>query len=305
MKKLISVILVFCVFFNLNTMAMPFSDVPSGTEEWEAIEKLWFYGYINGYNENTFAPQNNLTRAEFVKIINNIFSYTEKAENPFTDISENDWFYEEILKAVQMGYINGMGDGRFCPNDKVTREQVCVILNNILNMEMLPVTVEISDSVSDWAEDSVKKVISSGLASLDENGAFRATVPITRGEASVILAKCVIDKPETIEPIDLSSLAEEVLVKRMTSVISTLRGTVIPLCYLDAQRDVIQSIIVSMETYLEDRSFDYKKASEDTFRIYATMEDRKDRVALQNMITENLKLDDLLILYDFFFPTEI
>ncbi len=283
---------------------MPFTDVEGDTEEAYAIEKLWKAGYVNGYDETTFAPNNHLTRAEFVKIVNNVFSYTQPAENPFNDIFEGDWYYDEVLKAVQADNIKGMGDGRFCPNDEVTREQVCVIINNILKMEPVPIPVAINDEVSDWAIDSVRIVISNGLAELEEGDVFRATMPITRGEASVILAKCVVDKSDMAIGFDLDSLAEEVLVEKMNKIIRDLNDKVIPLCYLEPQKKVVEAIADSMGEYLKDRSFDYKKAKDDTFEIYKTMKVREDRIALQNMIVENLSIDDLMILYEFFFPVE-
>lgn len=307
MKRIISLLVVLaaiCVSASALVYAMPFTDVSEGTEEYSAIEKLWSYGYVSGTAENTFSPSARLTRAELVKIVNNVFSYTQCAENPFSDVSEDDWFYTEIKKAVQAGYISGMGDGRFCPDDNVTREQVCVIINNILNMEMLPIEVNITDAVSAWAADSVKKAVAMGLASTDSLGRFRATQDITRGEAAVILAKCTVDKPAVIEPINLEDLADSVLEERMTNIIEKINDKVIPLCYLEEQKQVALSIAESMGKYLKDRSFDYKNAKDETFEIYASMENRDDRLAFQNMITSNMSLDDLLILYDFFFPEE-
>lgn len=302
MKKILALILVFVFCFSIATSAMPFNDVDVNTYEGAAINKLYKLGYINGYNENTFAPLNKITRAEFVKIVNRVFSYELAGENPFSDVKESDWFYNEICIAAQIGYINGMGDGRFCPEDNITREQALVIINNILNMEFLPFEVYISDPVSDWAEDSVKKAVSNGLIFLEDGNRLRATEPIKRGESALILSKCAIDKPEKIEPIDLDSLADDILEEKMTNIINILTEKTLPLCYLQEQTDVVNAIIESMRAYLKDRSFDYKQAQKDTFEIYASMENRPDRLALQNMISSNLYLDDLLILYAFFFP---
>ncbi len=303
MKKVLALILVLAVFLMTPCFAMPFSDVEKSGEVGEAVEKLWSLGYINGYGDNTFAPENKITRAEFVKIVNRVFSYDTVGENIFTDVSENDWFYNEICIAASVGYIHGMGDGTFCPEDNITREQALVIVNNILMMEMLPFDVYISDAVSDWAVDSVKKAVSNGLIALEDGNTLRATEDIKRGETAVLLSKCVVDKP-VIEPIDLDSLADDVLAEKMNNIISILKEKSLPLCYLDAQREVINSIISSMQSYLNDRSFDYKTARQDTFNIYASMKDRSDRLKLQNMITSNIYIDDLFILYDFFFPDD-
>lgn len=304
MRKTAFITVLLLIMFSVNCFAMPFVDVEKGTEEAYAIEKLWKAGYVNGYDGINFAPHNHLTRAEFVKIVNKVFSYTQSAENPFKDVYEGDWYYDEVLKAVQADYIKGMGDGRFCPNEEITREQVLVIINNILKMEPVPIPVTINDKVSDWAEESVKIVISNGLAELEEGGIFRATMPITRGEASVILAKCVVDKTDVAIGFDLNSLADDVLLQKMNKIVDDLNNKVVPLCYLEPQKRVVEAIADSMMKYLKDRSFDYKKAKADTFEIYKTMKVRSDRIALQNMIIENLPIEDLTILYEFFFPAE-
>lgn len=303
MKKIVSLILLICLVSSFG-FAMPFGDVDKNSETGIAVEKLWKMGYINGYDGKTFAPNNNLTRAEFVKIVNKVFFYDAVGENPFVDVKETDWFYGEVLAAYNAGYISGMGDGRFCPEENVTREQICVILDNILGLVQLPTSESISDEVSEWAKESVLKAVSFGYVALEEGGKFRGTQAATRAEAAVILAKCVIEEPDLsdIEPIDLDTIADDVLKERMTGIITTLNNDVLPLCYLDEQREVIKSLAKSMEEYLKDRSFDYKKAKDETFEIYASMENRDDRLALQAMITEHITLNDLMIIFDFFFP---
>ena len=304
MKKVVALILSFVLSFGMIAYSMQFNDVDINTEEGQAIIKLYEKGYINGYDENTFAPENKITRAEFVKIVNRVFSYYTMTENVFTDVFKGEWYYNDICIARNAGYINGMGDGRFCPNDNITREQAITIVDNILKMEMLPIEVYISDEVSDWARISVEKAVLNGLIELEEGDKLRATEPIKRGETALMLSKCIIEKPEKIEPIDLETIADDVLVERMNRIIKNLEEKTLPLCYLQEQKDVVNSLIDSMQSYLKDRNFDYKKAKEDTFEIYKSMKNRPDRLELQNMITGNILIDDLLILYGFFFPED-
>lgn len=303
MKKFLACILISSLLLGCICFAMPFADVDVNSQEGKAINKLWTLGYINGYDEYTFAPYKTITRAEFVKIVNRVFSYDVPGENSFNDVKEDDWFFNEICIAAQAGYINGMGDGRFCPQDNITREQALTIVDNILKMEPLPIEVQIFDKVSSWAEETVKKCVAYGLMSLEDGKRLRATEYIKRGETALLLSKCVVDKPE-LEPIDLESMADDVLEEKMTNIINVLTEKTLPLCYLEAQTDVVNAIIDSMREYLNDRTFDYKKAQKDTFKIYASMENRPDRLALQDMISSNLYLDDLMILYEFFFPED-
>lgn len=64
-------------------------------------------GFINGYEDGTFKPDNSMTRAEFVKIVNKVFGFTEKGTESFSDVNKEDWYYSDICIAVKVGYING------------------------------------------------------------------------------------------------------------------------------------------------------------------------------------------------------
>jgi len=68
-------------------------------------------GFIKGYSDNTFKPNNTITRAEFLTIVNNVFGYKDKAQISFTDVKTSDWYYDEIAKAIAAGYIKGYADG--------------------------------------------------------------------------------------------------------------------------------------------------------------------------------------------------
>lgn len=95
-------------------------------------------GYIKGYSDNTLRPNNTITKAEFIKIVNEVFninSDTIKDNNQnenisFLDVPKNSWYYNDIMNAVKFGYIGGDGNF-FNPEDDITREEVAKILTNI------------------------------------------------------------------------------------------------------------------------------------------------------------------------------
>ena len=55
-------------------------------------------GVMEGYSDGTFKPDKNITRAEFLKMVNNVFQFTEESDIAFKDVKENSWFYEDIKK---------------------------------------------------------------------------------------------------------------------------------------------------------------------------------------------------------------
>ncbi len=306
-KKIFKVVFVTLLLLGvLFTTCFAFSDVDHESELGKAIMKMHQHGYINGDGNGLFRPDDSLTRAEFVTIINKMYDYTVEAENVFTDVLPDDWFLKDVLRGVQAGYIKGMGDGTFKPQNKVTREEVCVMLDRILNSERLPFEVKITDAVSDWARESVEKLISNRLFILESGGKFRATQPITRSEVCVALEKCIIDKDILIdvEPIDLESMAREVLVQKLGSMITIMQEKVLPNCTLEKTIDVAKRLISSMQNYVEDANYDYLTDAKATYEIYRTLS-YKDADELKEPILENIPPEDIALLLKFFYTPEI
>ena len=66
-------------------------------------DNVFTTGFIKGYEDNTFKPDNEITRAEAVTILNATFNVKENADakNKFSDVNSDDWFYDGILKAAK------------------------------------------------------------------------------------------------------------------------------------------------------------------------------------------------------------
>lgn len=299
-RILVAVSLVVTVLFGA---AGAFYDVDTATNEGKAIIEMQSHGYIKGFEDGSFRPNATLTRAEFVTIINKMYDYTVDTENVFKDIAEKDWYYKDVLIAVQAGYIKGMDDGSFKPNVAVTREQVCVMLNRILNAELLPTGVKITDEVSDWARDSVERLVSNRLFALEEGGKFRGTQPITRGEACAALEKCIVEEQIDIEPIDIESIAREELEKKLSNMIVIMETKIIPSCLHKKSHEISTRITESMKKYLEDEGYDYLEDAKATYQIYKGSGEASKE--LKSLIFANVNMEDISILLGFFYTPEI
>lgn len=185
MKKLLPTLLSATLLASSFTGAfaadITFTDVDKTTDFGKNVYKLVDAGIINGYEDGTFKAGDRLTRAEFCKMVNLTFGFTVASDNVFADVKNTDWFYTQVLYAINKGYIKGFEDNTFRGDDFISREQVCVILDRILSLTS-DKEVTVSDEVSDWAQDSVKKMIANGYMPLEEGEKFRATEDITRGE---------------------------------------------------------------------------------------------------------------------------
>ncbi|MBQ2896937.1 MAG: InlB B-repeat-containing protein [Clostridia bacterium] len=179
-----------------------FSDIVADSQLGEAVYKLVEAKVIAGYPDGTFRPNAGLTRAELCKMINLVFDLNEKSENmSFTDVTKDDWYYDYVLVAVKAGYIKGFQDNTFRGDDPVTREQACAIINRVtkakeIDLFDLPFTDNITDEVSDWALEDVKKIIANYIMPLEAGGKFRATENITRAELALALESFVVILPE-------------------------------------------------------------------------------------------------------------
>ena len=150
-------------------------------------------GYINGYQDGSFKPNNDITRAEFVKIANRVFGFTEKGTVTFNDVRSSDWFYNEIAIAQKAGYINGKSSTTFAPNDKITRQEVAVILTNIKNNKDTNYDKlnKFTDGykTSEWAKSSVEGAIEAGYLNGNDKGLLNPISNITRAEAVTMLSR--------------------------------------------------------------------------------------------------------------------
>ena len=84
-------------------------------------------GLIKGYEDGTFKPDNSVSRAEFVTMMNNVLKNDAEGTVSFTDVKETDWFYQAVAAAVNAGYCKGYEDGTFKPSATISRAEAAVL----------------------------------------------------------------------------------------------------------------------------------------------------------------------------------
>ncbi len=141
-----------------------FSDLGSVAWASDAINALADKGIINGKADNTFAPDDEITRAEFAKILINALGLADAnaAADSFTDVDKSAWYYNSVASAFAKGIITGYDNGTFGVGDAVSRQDMAVLIyraakaaNITLPETSAAVTFTDSDAIDDYAKEAV------------------------------------------------------------------------------------------------------------------------------------------------------
>lgn len=133
-----------------SSATQAYTDVEGHWAEKE-ITNLSLNGIVSGYADNSFHPNQSMTRAELVTIINRMLGNTVQNTKYVPDINAKDWFYKEVRKGLASGYIEGDANGYLRPREFITREEAIVMLQRAF---MPAITTGISHSFEDEAEIS-------------------------------------------------------------------------------------------------------------------------------------------------------
>jgi hypothetical protein len=119
---------------NHRTRENPFTDVQDGMWHNSAISVMCNMGILKGNLDGTFRPNDPITRGEFAAIAARFALVMQMAltkDLRFNDI-EGHWAAEDIIYAAEIGWVNGYPDGRFEPNNDITRAEAMTLVNRML-----------------------------------------------------------------------------------------------------------------------------------------------------------------------------
>lgn len=106
----------------------------------DAILNLTKNSIVAGYGDMTFRPANSVTRAEFMKMVVNVFGLADiTATSTFEDVNANDWYYIYVASAEKLGIAQGYGNGLFGVNDPVTRQDAITMVYRAAQIKGLSV----------------------------------------------------------------------------------------------------------------------------------------------------------------------
>lgn len=179
-----------------NVAKITFSDI--GEAEWarENIERLFELGIINGKEQGIFAPNDSVTREEFVKMICGAFDLERGDEQVvFYDVPATRWSFEAITIAASQNIISGDGTN-FRPADLITREDIAAILMRVLKCkDVYPAATaektffDDAEEISGYAKESVEILHQNEVISGRGNNMFFPKANATRAEAVTMICR--------------------------------------------------------------------------------------------------------------------
>ena len=155
-----------------------------------SIEHLVEMGAISGYPDNTFRPDNLITRAEFATVLVKAMGLPISGSKVFSDTTGH-WAKEAISTAYAAGIISGYNEQSFGPDDPITREQMAVMVVKAAGLTGTAPELKYADSqqISAWAREFVARAAAEKLISGYPDNTFRPANNATRAEAVTVISQ--------------------------------------------------------------------------------------------------------------------
>ncbi|MCI8477805.1 MAG: S-layer homology domain-containing protein [Oscillospiraceae bacterium] len=197
LRRGMAFLLAMVLLLGLAPVYLPTAQAAEEEEEtWVQgyLDKLVDWGIMRGDQEGNLDPDREITRAEFVSMINRAYNYRMVGLTPFTDVELRSWYYDDIGIAYLAGYFYGSSATTASPESTMTREEAAVILaRNMMLREEPGEPVDFTDTreLSDWSRSIISSAAESGVIKGYPDGSFRPQQNITRGEVASMLVNAI------------------------------------------------------------------------------------------------------------------
>jgi hypothetical protein len=178
-----------------------FADIANVAWAKDAVEVMVAKGVLNGITEDKFAPNSDVTRAQFARMLVQTLGLSDASVDgatTFKDVKENDWFAKDVKIAASLGIVAGVKEDQFAPNAPITREQMAAMvaraLKNVSNVQAGNTADALkkfkdANKISGWASEGVALVAEKGIVNGMSNGTFAPKEKASRAQAAVIMYK--------------------------------------------------------------------------------------------------------------------
>ncbi len=189
-RKISSVLLTAALLMQTQGV-LGFSDVSEEDAAYSDISLMNKLGIIEGVGGDLFAPDEDVSRADFLIMISKGFKIEADGEEGFDDVNPEDYYYKYVTAAVNSGVVSGRDEKHFAPKDGVTMQEAAKMCVSACELDGKAVPFsksELAESADSWA---VKWCQKASFANIIGEG-FEHAKTLTRKEAARMVCAAVL-----------------------------------------------------------------------------------------------------------------
>ncbi|MDD7652166.1 MAG: 5'-nucleotidase C-terminal domain-containing protein [Candidatus Faecousia sp.] len=187
---------------RINVTDMPFTDVPENRFFYEPVQFVDGQGYMIGITDTLFAPNMTLDRATVATVLYRLAGEPAvMGEAPFSDVVKGSFYENAVVWASATGIVKGYPDGRFCPKQAITRQEMVTMFYRYaqvagMNTEKAADLSSFADSdtVKSYAQQAMQWAVSVGLIYGMENNTLQPRALSTRGQFATVVYRFLTSK---------------------------------------------------------------------------------------------------------------
>ena len=197
-----------------STIFNELHDVPESQWYYDSVRTAVLRGLFNGVSPTRFNPNDTMTRAMLVTVLWRYAGSPAEGANTFSDVPAGQWYTDAVAWAAHNHIVDGVGSGRFAPNDTITREQMAAILYRYAGTikEDTSPRAELGGfadraKVSAWSNDAIRWCVAKEYIGGSRSGDKLLLDPqgsATRAQVAAILVRFLknVDPSMKTEPLD-------------------------------------------------------------------------------------------------------
>lgn len=183
--------------YQIKKVHSIFSDTIQGWS-YDAIHALAARGILKGYEDGTYRPSNNVSRAEAITMVVRLLNLpTNNLNTSFKDVGKTHWASKYIETAVNTGLITGITETEFAPDREATREEIVLMIYNALRYNGVSMNATQKTKFNDLysipysIRDGVNSLVNLGIINGYPDNTLGLTNKITRAETAQMLWKTI------------------------------------------------------------------------------------------------------------------
>ncbi|WP_088104846.1 S-layer homology domain-containing protein [Halalkalibacter urbisdiaboli] len=180
--------------FVIVESEVSFNDLSETYWAKDYLEKLAAKHIFKGNPDGSVKPKDSITRAELAVLIKRSLALQsgDAYTGTFIDVKGQEWYVNELMPVIKREVVRGLGNGKFAPNDKVTRQEAVVMISRAMDivgfdaaqLDISKTTAMFTDeeAIASWAKEDVERLIQANIMEGRNDGRFDPKAPTTRAE---------------------------------------------------------------------------------------------------------------------------